>query len=152
MSTLVIVSGGFDPVHIGHLRYLMSASSLGQFLLVIINNDNWLRAKKGYVFMPQAERREILSHFYYINEMIFSFHEEGSSDASICRELRDAHKQSLNKFSRIILANGGDRQLDNIPEKGVCEELGIEMVFNVGGEKIQSSSKLVARQNESTQR
>jgi len=134
----VAVSGGFDPIHIGHIRLLKEAKKLGDKLIVILNNDNWLKKKKGYAFMPQEDRMEILNSIRYVDEVVLSFHEKDTKDISICRELEQIKPN--------IFANGGDRKADNIPEYTICEKLGIEMVFNVGGEKLRSSSDLVKEQ------
>jgi len=134
----VAVSGGFDPIHIGHIRLLKEAKKLGDKLIVILNNDNWLKKKKGYAFMPQQDRMEILNSIRYVDEVVLSFHEKDTKDISICRELEQIKPN--------IFANGGDRKADNIPEYTICEKLGIEMVFNVGGEKLRSSSDLVKEQ------
>jgi len=135
---IVAVSGGFDPVHIGHVRMFNEAKALGDYLVVILNNDNWLRLKKGYSFMSEEERREIIENFASVDEVLFSFHEEGTSDLSICKELTHIKPH--------IFANGGDRKEDNIPEYEVCNTLGIRMEFNIGaGGKIQSSSWLIEK-------
>lgn len=133
----VAVSGGFDPVHIGHVRMFEEARKLGDRLVVIVNNDNWLTAKKGYAFMPEAERKAILEYLRPVDEVVLTAHSPHPEDMSVCDALR--------RLKPDIFANGGDRKSDNIPEYQVCEELGIEMVFNVGGEKVQSSSELVQR-------
>lgn len=133
----VAVSGGFDPLHIGHVRMFEEARKLGDKLVVILNNDNWLRAKKGFAFMPQHERREIIEAFPFVDKVVYTAHEPHDADRSVVRELR-ALKPS-------VFANGGDRVAGNIPEYEVCEELGVEMVFNVGaGGKIQSSSWMIS--------
>lgn len=134
----IAVSGGFDPIHIGHVRLLKEAKKLGDKLIIILNNDNWLKKKKGYAFMPQEDRMEILNSIKYVDEVVLSFHEKDTKDISICRELEQIRPD--------IFANGGDRKADNIPEYTTCEKLGIEMVFNVGGEKLRSSSDLVKAQ------
>lgn len=133
---VVAVSGGFDPIHIGHLRMFQEARALGDRLVVILNNDYWLIKKKGFVFMPQEERAEIIAAFPFVDEVVLTVHEEGSEDRSICKELE--------LLKPHIFANGGDRRNeDEIPESAVCREHGIEMVFNVGrGGKVQSSSWL----------
>lgn len=137
MSTrrVVAVSGGFDPVHIGHVRLFKEARALGDELVVIINNDNWLLAKKGYVFTPEAERKELIECFPFVDRVVLTEHSADMTDRSVCRVLEAIQPD--------IFANGGDRSADNIPEYELCTRLGIEMVFNVGGEKIQSSSDLV---------
>ncbi len=132
----VAVSGGFDPIHIGHVRMFEKAKKFGDKLVVIINNDHWLVAKKGYVFMPEKERKEIIASFPAVDKVILTSHKPGDSDRSVCRELA--------KLKPAIFANGGDRKsTKDIPEVAVCERHGIKMVFNVGkGGKIQSSSWL----------
>jgi D-beta-D-heptose 7-phosphate kinase/D-beta-D-heptose 1-phosphate adenosyltransferase len=134
---IVAVSGGFDPVHIGHVRYLKESRALGDRLVVILNNDNWLTNKKGFVFMPEQERKEILEALEGVDEVIITDHAIGDEDRSVSRALRLIRPH--------IFANGGDRGPDGVPvpEELVCTELGIEMVYNVGrGGKVQSSSAL----------
>ena len=132
---IVAVSGGFDPVHVGHIRHFKAAKKLGDKLVVILNNDNWLRLKKGFVFMPENERKEIIEAFSYVDEVVLTGHKRNTKDISICEELK--------KIRPHIFAKGGDRTLENIPEPAVCGEIGCKMVFNVGkGGKMQSSSRL----------
>lgn len=131
------VSGGFDPIHVGHIRLFKEAKKLGDKLVVILNNDNWLRAKKGYVFIPENERKEILEALSWVDEVILSKHPEEPKDMSVCQELLEIRPA--------IFANGGDRNKDNIPEVAVCQAIGCKMVFNVGGGKIQSSSWLLEK-------
>ncbi|MFZ1075693.1 MAG: adenylyltransferase/cytidyltransferase family protein [Minisyncoccia bacterium] len=135
----VVVSGGFDPIHIGHIRMMQEARALGDRLVVILNNDNWLTTKKGFVFMPEAERAEIIGAFDFVDEVVLSTHGEDDIDRSVCREL-DAIRPD-------IFANGGDRRNeDEIPESAVCKKHGIEMLFNIGfGGKVQSSSWLTGK-------
>lgn len=141
----VLVSGGFDPVHIGHVRLFKEAKSLGGYLIVLANNDNWLNKKKGFVFMGQDERKAVLEAIRWVDEVRITKHPENPTDMSICAELREIKPD--------IFANGGDRNKADAdtassslnPEQKLCLELGIEMVFNVGGEKAQSSSELVKR-------
>jgi len=133
----VAVSGGFDPLHIGHVRMFKAARKLGDKLAVIMNNDNWLQTKKGFVFMPQKERAEIIRHLPFVDKVILTDHKIKDPDKSIAR--------SLKKLKPAIFANGGDRKnMKDIPEAAVCKELGIRMVFNVGkGGKVQSSSWMI---------
>ena len=132
----IVVSGGFDPLHIGHIRMFQEARKLGDKLVVILNNDNWLRKKKGFVFMSQDERAELIQHIKWVDDVVLTEHEPDTNDMSVCNELR--------KIRPHIFVNGGDRKLDNIPEVPVCEEIGCKMVFNVGrGGKVQSSSWLL---------
>lgn len=133
---VVAVSGGMDPIHIGHVRMFEAAKKLGDELVVILNNDNWLREKKGNVFMPQAERKEIIEAFSAVDKVVLTNHNDHPTDMSVCAELR--------KIKPNIFANGGDRTKKNIPEIPVCEEIGCAMVFGVGrGGKVQSSSWLL---------
>src|SRR3989339_1114460 len=84
---VVMVSGGFDPVHIGHVRLFEEAKKLGDELVVVINNDNWLRQKKGYVFMPEHERKEIVEAFGAVDRVVLSSHKKNTKDMSVCMEL-----------------------------------------------------------------
>lgn len=136
---VVAVSGGFDPIHIGHVRMIREAKKLGDELVVILNNDNWLRDKKGVPFMPEHERKEIIEAIEGVDRVILTEHAPGDTDRSVCHILR--------KVQPHIFANGGDRKPDGdpVPEVELCDELGIEMVYNIGkGGKVQSSSWLIA--------
>lgn len=134
---IVAVSGGFDPVHVGHVRMFNEARSLGDELVVIVNNDHWLRSKKGYVFMPEEERIELIQTISSVDRVVLTEHAPDDVDRSVC--------QALYRVRPHIFANGGDRFRENTPEEKVCKELEIEMVFGVGrGGKVQSSSNLVA--------
>lgn len=134
---IVAVSMGADPVHVGHLRHIQDAKKLGDRLIVILNNDNWLREKKGYVFMPESERAQILMSFRGVDGVIITKHKVGDKDRSVARELEIIKPD--------IFAKGGDRNLNNLPEpeKEVCLKYNIEIVSGVGGGKIQSSSWLL---------
>lgn len=132
----VAVSGGFDPIHVGHIRLLKEAKKLGDQLIVILNNDHWLTKKKGYVFIPETERKEILEALTCVDQVVLTNHPENPSDMSVCKEL------TLLKPN--IFANGGDRNQDNIPEIQTCREINCGLVFNIGqGGKVQSSSWLL---------
>lgn len=134
----VVVSGGFDPVHIGHVRMFQEARALGDRLVVVLNNDNWLILKKGFVFMSEAERKEVIEAFRAVDEVVLTKHEAGGTDMSVCKALEEVRPD--------IFANGGDRKVENIPEVATCEAIGCEMVFNVGrGGKVQSSSELAKK-------
>jgi D-beta-D-heptose 7-phosphate kinase/D-beta-D-heptose 1-phosphate adenosyltransferase len=135
---VVAVSGGFDPLHIGHVRMFERARALGDELVVILNNDNWLRTKKGFAFMPEKERKEVIEALRAVDRVVITTHKPNDIDTSVSRALRAVRPH--------IFANGGDRKLDTIPEVAVCEEIGCAMVFNVGkGGKIQSSSWLLKK-------
>jgi len=135
---IVAVSGGWDPIHIGHVRLFQEAKKLGDELVVILNNDNWLLKKKGYVFMPQEEREEILLALQVVDRVVVTRHPVDPQDMSVRQELLELRPH--------IFANGGDRKEDNVPEVAVCSEMGCKMAFNTGeGGKVQSSSWLVEK-------
>ena len=141
ISKIVMVSGGFDPVHIGHVRLFQEAKKLGDELVVVLNNDNWLRFKKGFAFMLEQDRKEIIESMRFVDRVVITTHEENTNDISVCNEIELIRPH--------IFANGGDRKHDNIPEYRLCKRLGIEMVFNVGeGGKVRSSSELVRQAKE----
>ncbi|MBU0999415.1 adenylyltransferase/cytidyltransferase family protein [Patescibacteria group bacterium] len=135
---IVMVSGGFDPVHIGHVRLFNEAKKLGDELVILLNNDNWLKLKKGYAFMPEHERKEIIESFEAVDRVVLSHHSKNTKDISVCEDIKLIRPH--------IFAKGGDRTYDNIPEVSICEELKCEMIFNLGrGGKVQSSSALVKK-------
>lgn len=137
-KVVVAVSGGFDPLHVGHARLFQRARALGDYLVVILNNDNWLRKKKRQAFMPEQERKELIEALAAVDKVVLTGHPKNPADMSVCAELK--------KIRPNIFANGGDRKLDNIPEVAVCKEIGCRMIFNIGhGGKVQSSSWLLAK-------
>jgi len=129
---VVLVTGGFDPLHSGHIEYFKAAKALGFLLIVGVNSDAWLTRKKGQPFMPIQERKTIIENLHQVHKVI-EF--DDSDDTAI-----DAIKQvkKLHPKANIIFANGGDRTKDNIPEM-VFDD--VEFVFGIGGaNKINSSS------------
>jgi len=133
---VVAVSGGFDPVHKGHIEMFKLARVYGDKLVVILNNDNWLKKKKGYVFMPQQEREAILEAIQYIDQVVLTNHRPNPTDMSVCAALK--------KIKPDIFCQGGDRNKANIPpcEVALQAKYGYQVIENVG-KKIQSSSALV---------
>ena len=132
----IVVSGGFDPVHVGHLKLLEESRKLGDSLTVILNTNNFLKEKKGFIFMPFEERKKILLGFNCVDKVVKCL----DTDQTVCKTLI-----SLKKKNQVdIFANGGDRKnINDIPEYKICKENNIKMIFDVGGGKIQSSSNLV---------
>ena len=125
----VAVSGYFDPIHIGHLEYLKMAKDLGDYLIVIVNNDYQSNLKKGKSFMNELDRVEIVKALKLVDEVFLSI----DKDKTVCK--------SLEKLKPDIFANGGDRSTEEIPEAEVCVNFNIKMVDGLG-DKIRSSSEL----------
>ena len=129
---LVVCTGGFDPIHRGHISYLTEAARRGDMLIVGLNSDAWLERKKGQVFMPWQERAAILGNMKSVTRV----EHFNDSDGSACDLLALMKRQF--PYATVIFANGGDRTQDNIPEMSVD---GIEFAFGVGGQnKVNSSS------------
>lgn len=133
----VAVSGGMDPVHKGHVRMIQEAAQFGE-VIIILNSDEWLMRKKGFVFMSWEERAEILESIKGVTKVV----RVDDTDGSVCEALR--------REKPTYFANGGDRTDKNTPEMDVCSELGITMLWGVGGGKVQSSSWLVSNIREET--
>jgi cytidyltransferase-like protein len=134
MSIHVAISGYFNPLHLGHIRYIHSATWLGDKLTVIVNNDNQVLLKSGKLFISENERCEIITALRGVDNVILSI----DQDRSVSKTLEMVRPD--------IFANGGDALPANFLEKEICERLGIQAVFGVGGyTKIQSSSSLLAK-------
>lgn len=132
---IIVISGGFDPIHPGHIAMIEDAQKYGE-VHIVVNSDAWLVRKKGFFFQPWADRKKILEAYTpYI-------HEVDDSDGTVCEALR--------RIKPDYFGNGGDRKKDNTPELDVCEELGIEPVFELGGGKYSSSSAINGRQRVAT--
>ena len=137
MSKVSIVSGGFDPVHSGHINLMLAAKELGDQLIVLLNSDEWLSRKKGRPFMNFFERKMVLENLWFV-DYVLDFDDSDNSAVDGLEKVVSMYKQK----DDLYFCNGGDRNsLDDIPEKGVP---GIQLKFGVGGDtKINSSSKLV---------
>ena len=133
---ILVVSGGFDPLHSGHLAYINKASLMGDRLIVALNSDNWLAQKKGQPFMCFGERKEILENLKAVNEVI-GFDD---ADGSCCDALEQI--KLLYPKDRIIFCNGGDRDKTNIPEMIVKN---IEFEFGVGGDDKKNSNSWILK-------
>lgn len=130
MIKKICISGGMDPIHIGHVRMILDSKKYGD-VVVILNSDDWLLRKKGYIFMPWEERAEIIRSI----SGVFSVEKVDDFDGTVC--------EALERLRPDYFGNGGDRKSYNTPEGELCTKIGIEMVWELGGEKIQSSSDLV---------
>ena len=126
---VVAVSGYFDPLHVGHVEFFQLAKELGSKLIVIVNNNQQPKMKKGSFFMDEKDRMEIVAALRHVDEVFLSI----DSDGSVCK--------SLEAIKPDIFANGGDRSLEEIPETTVMKKYNIKMVDGLG-DKIRSSSDL----------
>ena len=131
---IVLVTGGFDPLHSGHIAYFKAAKQLGNLLVVGINSDDWLTRKKGRAFMPAHERKAIIENIYQVHKVI-EFDDTDNSAIDAIRKVK-----AMFPRDHIIFANGGDRTRDNIPEM-VFDD--VEFVFGVGGTNKANSSSWI---------
>ena len=135
---IVVVSGGFDPIHSGHIAYLSSAKELGDKLIVALNSDKWLKNKKGFAFMSFKERKIVLEAINVVDSVKSFEDDELGSCKNALEEIKKEYKDQ-----KIIFANGGDRNQSNIPEMEVQD---IDFVFGIGGnDKKNSSSEMMKR-------
>lgn len=138
-QTIVLVTGGFDPLHSGHISYLKAARNLGDMLIVGVNSDSWLERKKGRPFMNHHERMLIVSELACV-DAVYRFNDDDNSACDFIQLMREQYPNA-----KLIFANGGDRTSDNIPEMEF-NDAKLEFVFGVGGEdKINSSSDILKR-------
>ncbi|MEE9399267.1 MAG: adenylyltransferase/cytidyltransferase family protein [Dehalococcoidales bacterium] len=130
----VAVAGGWDPIHIGHLRHFQKARKLGDYLIVFVSTDKDMIRKKGYCFMPLEDRMGILREFRCVDEVIATIDKDGTQ------------AKTLRMVRPNIFAKGGDRTPDNMPANEIetCKEIGCEIVYGVG-KQLNSSSKLVKK-------
>jgi cytidyltransferase-like protein len=136
-TKIVVCSGGFDPIHSGHIKLIKQARSLGDMLIVGINSDEWLARKKGRAFMPWQERLCVVNNLAAVDE-VYTFDDEDGTACHLLEQVR-AHYPDAD----IVFANGGDRTQDNIPEMIVP---GVEFVFGVGGEDKANSSSWILQE------
>ena len=139
MKTIVLVTGGFDPIHSGHIAYFKAAKTLGEYLIVGLNSDEWLERKKGRAFMPWNERLCVINNLSMVDE-VYTFDDSDGSAKHFIQQVR-AHYPNV----KIIFANGGDRTAKNIPEMDV-EDTNIEFIFGVGGEDKKNSSSWILQE------
>jgi cytidyltransferase-like protein len=141
--TLVIASGYFRPLHIGHLNYLYDSARLGDRLLVIINNDRQVKVKKSIPFMNECKIATIIECIKPVNQVMISI----DTDETVNKTLKMIHGLHSDRF-KLIFVKGGDRTYENIPERATCEELGIKLAFNLGGGKEDNSSEILKQVRE----
>ena len=136
MNKIVLVSGGFDPIHSGHIKLIKEASKYGN-VVVLLNSDQWLKNKKGIEFLPFKEREIVMMSLKNVIDVI--------SCGNIDNTCIDGLEKVIKKYKNyeIFFANGGDRTKGNTPEMSTCRELDVTMLWGIGGGKIQSSSWLI---------
>ena len=140
---VVIVSGGFDPIHSGHIEHFKEAKKLGDILIVGLNSDEWLTRKKGKPFMPIEERMSVIRELRMVDSAV-AFNDDNNSSI-------DLIKKALVLFDDVLFANGGDRTQDNIPEiDDFDKDPRVQFAFGVGGSHKQNSSSWILKQWNST--
>jgi D-beta-D-heptose 7-phosphate kinase/D-beta-D-heptose 1-phosphate adenosyltransferase len=139
MKRIVLITGGFDPLHSGHIAYFKAAKELGDILVVGVNSDAWLTRKKGSPFMPYKERAEIVRNIVGV-DFVIDFNDDDGSAKHALWMVRQSYPQDI-----IVFANGGDRTQTNIPEmdSGIDN---VEFVFGVGGENKMNSSSWILQE------
>tara|TARA_Y100001938_G_scaffold28644_1_gene38564 strand:+ start:201 stop:650 length:450 start_codon:yes stop_codon:yes gene_type:complete len=140
---VVVISGFFNPLHIGHIDYISAARNLGDFLIVIVNSDKQVEIKGSVPFMNQDDRLRIIRNIKGVDRAVIAIDEDGS----VCQTIREEFKRLQNDpfFEEMVFANGGDRKEGGVPEDVLEEELGVRMIYNAGGDKVQSSSNLIKK-------
>lgn len=140
-KTIVLVTGGFDPLHSGHIAYFQAAKAMGDILIVGINSDAWLKRKKGRSFMPLDERGAIISQLLMVDKVV-GFEDDYDADDSCVKFIKDMRE--YNPDAKIVFANGGDRVVgSSIEEKAGLEK--IAFAFGVGGENKKNSSSWILK-------
>ncbi len=137
MATYYIVSGGFDPIHEGHIAMIKASAEASDGVIVLANSDDWLRRKKGKNFHSIKTRRAILENLKGVIDVL-EFDDSDNSASDGIRKVRSKYPDD-----HLVFANGGDRGKDNIPECPVCEECKVELAFGVGGDNKANSSSWI---------
>ena len=141
MSDIILVSGGFDPIHSGHIKLINDANKYGD-VVVLLNSDQWLRNKKGKEFLPISERKIIMQNIKGVLEVI-EFNDNDKTCVDGIKKAKSFFKDKIIKF-----ANGGDRNNNTTPEKKFCDDNNIETLFGIGGnDKSNSSSWILKKWN-----
>ena len=140
MKKIVVISGYFNPLHVGHLDYIATAKSLGDELWVIVNSDEQVGLKGSVPFQNESSRLRIVQALKPVRRAVLST----DNDATVINTLKILY-EILSPTAEIVFANGGDRLQGNTPEELFCKEKGIETIYGVGGRKVESSSDLIKK-------
>ena len=135
---IMILSGGFDPLHVGHIRMIQHARDMAALVVVGINSDEWLQRSRGRVLTPFDDRCEIVASIRGVTSAV-GFDDERRH--ARCRLIKMVCR--LSPGAKIAFGNGGDRTSTNVPEVEICQELGVDLVWGVGGSKVESSSGII---------
>lgn len=146
MKKVVVTSGYYNPVHVGHINLMREAKKMGDFLVVIVNNDEQVMIKGSVPFMPEQERIEIVKAFSFVDEVVLSVDKDGT----VIKTLEKIFNRYKNK--KLFFAKGGDSTMENVPESFVCEKFSAELILKVGGGKVQSSSWLIEKSYQKSQK
>ncbi|MFV1957816.1 MAG: adenylyltransferase/cytidyltransferase family protein [Planctomycetota bacterium] len=136
---ILVLSGGFDPLHVGHIRMFQHARDMAALLVVGVNSDDWLQRNRGRVYMPFEERREMVASIRGVTSAV-GFDDADDTAVSL---LRMVH--TMSPGAKLAFGNGGERTAVNVPEVDVCKELGVDLVWGLGGDHVQASSDRVHR-------
>lgn len=143
MKTYYIVSGGFDPIHEGHVEMIKAAARASDGVIVLLNSDDWLCRKKGKNFQSAKTRKAILDNMKGVIDVL-EFNDDDNSASDGIRKAREKYADA-----HLVFANGGDRTQNNIPEGKTCLECDVDLVFGIGGDdKMNSSSWILEKWNE----
>lgn len=147
-KSIALVTGGFDPLHSGHIQYLKAAAELADYLIVGVNSDEWLTRKKGNPFLPIEERISLLEELYVVDEVI-QFNDDDETACNAIEKVKNLFKDPYNNTFHIpiIFCNGGDRTAENIPEQErYRDDVYVSFKFGVGGENKKNSSSQILRE------
>lgn len=136
---VLVLSGGFDPLHVGHVRMIQSARDLAALVVVGVNSDDWLRRNRGAANMPFEDRREIVASIRGVTSAV-GFDDADDTARNLIRMVH-----TMSPGAKIAFGNGGDRTALNVPEVDLCTELGVDLVWGLGGQRVEASSELTYR-------
>lgn len=146
IKKIVVTSGYYNPIHIGHINLMREAKKIGDFLVVIVNNDEQVKVKGSFPFMPEQERVEIVKALSFVDEVVLS----ADSDKAVSKTLEQIFQRYNDK--KLFFAKGGDSTMENVPELSICEKYNANLILAVGGNKVQSSSWLIEKSRQRTKK